>query len=68
MQVTYKGATVDVMSLCGASPDAMLVRLDGTVEACVEVKTRSFFKVMGDGLGGEYLRTATLYCYGTSLR
>lgn len=59
VEVEYKGASVNVMSLCGASPDGILTRPGGSVEACLEVKARSFFKVACDRDGGVHRHVGT---------
>ena len=51
------------MALCGASPDGILTRPDGTVEACLEVKARSFFKVAVAGDGGVCTLSGVCACW-----
>jgi hypothetical protein len=43
--------SVNVMDLCGASPDAVLVKPDGRIVAVVEAKARVPFVVRQEGEG-----------------
>ena len=53
--IEFRGELINIMSLFGASPDAIIMRADKTVLACIEAKCRSLFRLESDGQGGALL-------------